>query len=69
MVGSKCRDFKNCEVNNVNAPRITDLQLVIVHTRFNDYSQGCALLDPVMFTSRLCLVMLYCGLSKLEGMD
>ena len=22
MVGSKCRDFKNCEVSNVNAPTV-----------------------------------------------
>ena len=30
MVGSKCRDFKNREVNNVNAPYITKFYLIII---------------------------------------
>ena len=36
MVGSKCHDFKNCEVSNVNAPSIVFLVICIfeVHSFF-----------------------------------
>ena len=43
MVGSKCRDIKNREVSNVNAPykKVFDLiQIVTVILTNQDYSQS-----------------------------
>ena len=45
MVGSKCRDFKNREVSNVNAPNVQYFEIYLVKSTVKDISfKGCYVL-------------------------